>query len=54
MAVGAGSIKRASKANAEGTVNKKAVTEEVQAVVQEEKAAVPVEDRKSTRLNSSH
>ena len=31
MAVGAGSIKRASKANAEAAITKKAVSEEVQA-----------------------
>ena len=52
MAVGAGSIKRASKANAEGTVNKKAVTEEVQTVVQEEKAAVPVEQAEAAAVTA--
>ena len=50
MAVGAGSIKRASKANAEGATTKKAVTEEVQAVVQEEKAAAPVEQAEAVAV----
>ena len=43
MAVGAGSIKRASKLSTEAATVKKTVAEEVQAVTREEKAAAPAE-----------